>query len=339
MHQADLSPSIALLRLLSGTWITHAIALAAQAGIADRLTQGPRSSADLAEAAGLQAAPLYRVLRALASLGIFQEDAEERFALTPLAELLRSDHPSSLRAFALMLGQEWHWQAWGDLPHSVQTGQSSFEHRHGLTNFAYWAAHPEAEVIFDAAMTSRGADQNAAVVAAGNFTGVERLMDIGGGHGSLLGAILQAHPTLRGVLFDRPEVTPGARAYLAEAGLAERAEVESGDFFRTIPGGADACMLKSVLHDWDDRRARTILENCHQALPEHGRLYLVEWVVPAANEPSFAKLLDLLMLVWTPGGQERTAAEFTALLATAGFALTGVTPTRAGVSLLEAVRT
>jgi hypothetical protein len=328
---------MALVRLLSGTWLTHGLALAAQLGIADRVAQRPQRSEELARVTGMQAAALYRLLRALASVGVFEEDAEGRFRVTPLAELLRADVPGSLRDFAVMLGQEWHWRAWGDLPHGVQAGQSAFEHLYGMTNFAYWAQHPEAQTIFDTAMTSRGAEQDAAILASYDFAGIDTLVDVGGGRGSLLAAVLNAHPGMRGVLVDRPEVVPGATQYLAEAGLNGRSAVAVCDFFAAVPGGGDAYVLKSVLHDWDDERALTILRNCRRAMPNHGRLLVVEWVIPPGNTPSFGKLLDLLMLVWTPGGKERTVDEFRALLAAAGFELTGITPTRAGVSALEAV--
>jgi hypothetical protein len=330
---------VTLLRLMAGSWIAHAVSLVARLRIPDLLVDGPRDGQELARLTQSHAPSLSRVLRALASLGLFEEATDGRFQLTPLAEPLRDGVPGSLRAFAIMLGEEWHWRAWGDLPHAVRTGQSAFEHLYGMTNFGYWAQHPEAEAIFDHAMTSRGAAQNAAVVAAYPFTGVGTLVDVGGGHGTLLASVLRAHPAMRGVLVDRPEVVAGARAQLGQAGVQGRCDVVAGDFFASVPSGGDAYLLKSVIHDWDDERAVAILSACRRALPEQGRLLLVEWVVPPGNAPSFAKLLDLLLLVWTPGGKERTEAEHRALLAAAGFELTRAIPTAAGVSVLEAVRT
>jgi len=324
---------------MAGTWVSHAILLAARLGIPDLLADGPKDGRELAGLTDAHAPSLYRVLRALASVGVFREAEDGRFHLTPLAEPLRDGVPGSLRAFAIMLGEEWHWRAWGDLPHAVRTGQSAFEHLYGVTNFEYWAQHPEAEAIFDDAMTSRGAAQNAAVVAAYDFAGVGTLVDVGGGHGSLLAAVLQAHPAMRGVLVERPEVVAGARAYLEQAGVQERCEVVAEDFFASVVSGGDAYVLKSVVHDWDDDRAVAILSTCRRAMPAGGRLLVVDWVVPPGDEPSFAKLLDLLMLVWTPGGKERTEAEHRALLALAGFELTRVIPTAAGVSIIEAVQT
>lgn len=338
MNANELPPSVMLLRLMTGMWTSQAIVLAAQLGIADLVVREPQGGEELARATGMHPSSLYRVLRALASIGVFREGEDGRFQLTPLAEPLRSDVPGSLRAFAIMLGQEWHWRAWGELPQSVQTGQSLFERAYGVTNFEYWAQHPEAGAIFDHAMTSRGVEQNAPVLAAYDFTGIGTMVDVGGGHGSLLAAILQAHPAMRGVLFDRLEVTAGAERYLQQAGLSGRCEVVAGDFFTSVPRGGDAYLLRSIIHDWDDERAVAILTQCHRAMPLQGRLLLVEWVVPPGNEPSFAKLLDLLMLVWTPGGKERTAAEFGTLLASAGFELRQVTPTRGSVSVIEGVR-
>lgn len=335
---ADASPpSVALHRLLTGTWLSHAISLAAKLGIPDLLADGPKHGDDLARATGTHAPSLYRVLRALASVGIFHEAEDGRFGLTSLAQPLRSGAPRSLRAFAIMLGEEWHWRAWGDLPHAVRTGQSAFEHLYGMTNFAYWAGHPEAAAIFDQAMTSRSGEENEAVVAACDFSGIGTLVHVGGGHGSFLASILQANPGLRGWLLDRPEVAGAAERHLAAALQPGRCEVLAGDFFEAVLGGGDAYVLKKVIHNWDDDRAIAILRNCHRAMADGGRLLLVEPVVPPGNEPAFAKLLDLLMLVWTPGGKERTEMEHHSLLAAAGFELNGITPTAAPVSVIEAV--
>ena len=337
-HTDDIPPSIALQRMLAGAWISSAIALASKLGVADLLADGPKALDELAEATSSHPPSLFRLLRALASVGIFQEAEDGRFILTPLAEPLQSVIPGSLRAFAIMLGEEWHWQAWGRLGHSVQTGESAFEQLQGMTVFDYWTQHPAAGAIFDAAMTSRGAEEERAVLAAYDFSGITTLADIGGGHGSFLTALLQACPQVHGLLFDLPNVIVGARARIEMAGLQERCRVVAGSFFESVPGGADAYILKKVIHDWDDERAATILRHCCRALPETGRLLLVELVVPPGNEPSFAKLLDLLMLVWTPGGKERSAAEHETLLASAGFELTRIVPTASAVSVIEAVR-
>ncbi len=211
MSANPLPPSVTLQRLMAGTWVAHAISLAARLGIPDLLAEGAKDSPELARVTGTHPPSLYRVLRALASVGIFREADDGRFELTPLAEPLRSGVPGSLRAFAILLGEEWHWRAWGDLPHAVRTGESAFEHLYGMTNFAYWAQHPDAEEIFDRAMTSRSGEENEAVVTAYDFSGIDTLVDVGGGHGSFLASILRANPGLRGILFDRPEVAEPAQ--------------------------------------------------------------------------------------------------------------------------------
>jgi hypothetical protein len=338
MSAISLPPSVTLQRLMTGTWIVHAISLVARLGIPDLLAEGAKGCQELAHATETHPPSLYRVLRALASVGIFQEAEDGRFGLTPLAEPLRSEAPSSLRAFAIMLGEEWHWRAWGDLPHAVRTGESAFEHLYGMTNFAYWAQHPDAEELFDQAMTSRSGEENEAVVTAYDFSGIGTLVDVGGGHGSFLASILRANPGLRGILFDRPEVAGAAKQQFEAAGLQDRCHVLTRSFFEAIPSGGDAYVLKKVIHDWDDERAIAILQNCHGAMPERSRLLLVEPMIPLGNEPSFAKLLDLLMLVWTPGGKERTEEEHRALLAAAGFEVRGMTLTAAPVTVIEAVR-
>jgi len=323
---------------MSGMWLAQAISVAAKFGVADLLGSGPKGPDELARATGTHRPSLYRVLRALASVGVFREDEDGRFCLTPLAEPLRSDAPASLRSFAIMLGEEWHWRAWGDLPNSVQTGQSAFEHLYGITNFEYWTRNPEAAAIFDQAMTSRSAEENQAVISADDFSTIETLVDVGGGHGSFLVSILQAASAMRGILFDRPHVVAGATQQIQSAGLQGRCEVMAGNFFDSVPKGADAYILKKVIHDWGDERVLAILRNCHRAMPERGLLLLVEPVIPSGNESSFAKLLDLLMRVWTPGGKERTEAEHSTLLSEAGFAVRGFIPTAAPVSVIEAVR-
>jgi SAM-dependent methyltransferase len=339
MSGNPLPPSVTLQRLMAGTWVAHAISLAARLSIPDLLAEEAKDAGELARVTETHPPSLYRLLRALASVGIFQEAEDGRFGLTPLAEPLRSGVPGSLRAFAILLGEEWHWRAWGDLPHAVRTGESAFEHLYGMTNFAYWAQHSDAEMIFDQAMTNRSGEENEAVVTAYDFSGIDTLVDVGGGHGSFLASILGANPGLRGILFDRPEVVEAAKRQLDAAGLQDRCGVLAGNFFEAVPPGGDAYALKKVIHDWDDERAIAILRNCHRAMPTGGRLLLVEPVVPLGNEPSFAKLLDLLMLVWTPGGKERTEMEHRALLTAAGFEMRAITATAAPVSVIEAVRT
>ena len=330
-------PALALLQQALGFWISQAICVVARLGIADLLKDGPLETATLAAAAEVHAPSLSRVLRTLASVGIFAEGEDGRFGLTPRAAPLRRDAPDSIRPYILLVGEAWYSGPAEHLLYSVQTGRPAFERVHGADFFTFLARDPAAAAVFDAAMTSRSAQENAAIAAAYDFSGLGTLIDVGGGHGSLLAAILGATPGLRGVLFDRPQVVAEARHHLEAAGLGGRCEVVAGDFFVSLPAGGDAYMLKRVLHDWDDERAGAILRNCHRAMPAHGRLLVIELVLPPGNAPSLGKLFDLLMLV-DPGGRERTEADYRTLLAGADFELTAVTPTPSLVSVVEGVR-
>ena len=322
--------------MASGYWVSQALYVAAKLGIADRLKSGPQLVDTLASSCGANAAALYRVLRALASLGVFAETGERQFALTPLAEPLLSDAPDSKRAMVLMNCEE-HYQAYGELLYSVQTGRTGFERRFGQPVFDYLATRPEQAALFDAAMVSIHGRETPAMLAAYDFSAIGTLADLGGGNGSLLSAVLQKHPQLRGILFDLPNVAERARQNFAAAGLAERCQVASGSFFETAPAGADAYLLRHIIHDWNDEQCLTILGHIHRAARSGAKLLLVETVIEPGNAPSFAKLLDLTMLV-IPGGQERTAEEYRRLLAAAGFSLKRIVPTAADVSVLEAER-
>ncbi|MBL8797823.1 MAG: methyltransferase [Planctomycetia bacterium] len=337
MPAPELPPSAALINLISGTWVTQLIYVAAKLGLADRLRDGPKPVEELASATGMDPQSLYRVLRALASFGVFRETAPRCFELTPLAHCLRSDVPDSLQAVAVFYGEPWHRAAWSSLLHSVKTAQPAFNHVAGEPFFEHVQKHPEVAAIFDQAMTNFSGMAIGAVLAAYDFTGIGKLVDVAGGHGSLLAAILQAYPAMRGVLFDMPTVIDGARQkqLLEQAGVADRCELVGGDFFRAVPAGADGYLMKHIIHDWSDDHALNILRNCRRAMSPSGRLLLVEMVIPPGNEPHFGKLLDLEMLVMTQGGRERTESEYRALLAAAGFELTRIVPTRSPASVIE----
>jgi hypothetical protein len=227
---------------------------------------GPRSCEEIAAASGTHSPSLYRLLRALASVGVFVEVGERRFALTSLADRLRSRAPGSLRGFALVMNDEWNWQLYRDLPYSARSGAPASEHLWGTGLFEYFAGHPDAARRFDAGMASRHAAGNAALVAGYDFSGIGMLVDVGGGNGSLLAEVLAAFPGRRGVLFDRPSVVQGAAEALTRTGVAGRCEVVGGDFFRTVPAGGDAYVLSNVLHDWDDERPVAILRVVHRAM-------------------------------------------------------------------------
>ncbi len=330
-------PPVVMLQMIAGFWLSRALYLAAKLGLADLLKEGPKSSKDLAQRTGTHAPSLHRVLRALASVGVFTEDTQGRFALTPLAETLRSDVPGSLRAFTISELGEDHYPAWGEVMHSVRTGEIAFDHLFGMDVWRYRAQHPEEGRIFDEAMASFSSVVNAAIVASYDFSAIDTIMDIGGGDGSLIASILKANPGMKGVLFDLPHVSAGAQRRIEAEGLADRCEIVAGDAFTAVPSGGDAYLLKWIIHDWDDARSVAILKNCHRTMPPHGKLLLVEAIIPAGDRPSFHKFMDLNMLVMT-GGRERTEAEYRGLLDAAGFSLRTIIPTQTEMSVLEAVR-
>jgi ubiquinone/menaquinone biosynthesis C-methylase UbiE len=328
-------PQAVMMGMLTGYWVSQALHVAAHLGIADLLKDGPQSIAQLAQATGSHARSLYRLLRALASKGVFSEDGQGRFALTPLGECLRSDVPNSQRSLAIMNGEE-HYRCWGELLYSVQTGQTAFEKLYGQPIFPYLAAHPRQARIFDDGMVGVHGAETKAMLDAYDFGGIGTLVDVGGGNGSLLLATLERHPSLRGMLYDRPDVIERARANVKAAGLEDRCTLAGGDFFETVPSGGDAYLMRHIIHDWNDEQSRTILRNCRKVVPASGKLLLIESAIPPGNEPNFAKFLDLTMLV-IPGGMERTEAEYRELLASAGFHLARIVPTPSVIDVIECV--
>ncbi len=327
---ADLSPSAAMIHLMMGLWVSRAIYVTAKQGIADLLKNNSKTVEELAEATDTDAASLYRVMRAMASVGIFVENDRSQFSLTPLGETLRSDVSGSLRAWVLMQSGEENYQAWGHLMHSVQTGEPAFGHVFGMGQWQYRAQNPEAAKVFDEAMASLTRMSTAAVLSSYSFSRFSKIVDVGGGNGSLLAAILKATPATKGVLFDLPHVTEKAKRQLANAGVAERCEVIAGDAFISVPEGGDAYILSRVIHDWDDARATAILKNCRRAIVGNAKLLLLENVVGPVNAPDIAKFLDLTMLV-VAGGRERNEIEYRTLLEASGFTLTNHSDTiRAG---------
>jgi O-methyltransferase domain/Dimerisation domain len=329
-------PPVTLLQMMTGYWVSQAVYVAAKLGIADLLVDGPVGCDDLAAATRTHAPSLQRTLRALASVGVFSEVAPGRFALTPPATLLRSATPDSMRALAIMYGEE-QYRAWGDFLHSVRTGQPAFEHQFGMGIFEYYTKNPEASAVFNEAMTGWTARLAGAVVDSYDFSPFGTVVDVGGNQGTLLTAILRSHPSTRGVLFDLPHVVAAAEPVLAKAGVDDRCARLGGDFFEAVPTGGDAYVLASILHDWDDSRCTAILTRCRSAMPAHGKLLIVELVLPAGrDEPFLGKWVDLHMLVMA-SGRERTAAEYGKLLQVGGFELSRVVPTPAGPSIVEAV--
>ena len=332
-----LPPPFALYRMVTGYYLSRALHAAATLGVADLLAAGPRHHRELAAATGTHAPALNRMLRLLASAGVFTEDDGGRFALTPMGEFLRAGVPGSMRAAVLLFGGTTQ-DVWGDLLHSVRTGEPAFPRRFGVDSFTYLAQHPEEAANFDAAMADFTRHIAAAVAATYDFSALGTVVDVGGGNGALLAGILQATPGPRGIVFDLPHVAERARAHLEALGLSARCATAGGDFFRAVPPDGDAYLLKHVLHDWDDARAAEILRACHRAMAPAARLLIVEGIYPARIDESDASrgaaANDVNMLVCT-GGRQRSEAEFRALLGAAGFALTRIVPTPAGIGIIE----
>lgn len=329
-------PAAQLAQMIFGFMTSQAIATAAKLGVADALKDGPRNIDELAQAVAAQPRALYRLLRALASVGVFAEEPDGRFRLTPLAEPLRSDLPGSLRAFSIYFGAEFHMRIWENLDHSVTHGEPAFNHIHKKGVFEYFEENTEHAKIFNDAMTSFSASVSEPIVNAYDFAGIGRIADVGGGHGLLLSEILKRNPAMTGVLYDAPSVIRGAGPLLAERGVDDRCELLAGDFFQTVPAAA-AYIMKHIIHDWEDEKAVQILRNCRRAMTGEGKLLVVEMVVPEGNAPSPSKFLDLEMLLFLHS-YERTEKEYAALFASAGFRLTRVVPTASPYSIIEGVR-
>jgi hypothetical protein len=330
------APQWRIARLMDGYLTTQLLYVAAKLGVADALADGPRTVEEIAEAVGADAPLLRRVLRGLALDDVLAEQ-DGRFALTPLGECLREGVAGSLRGPVIVRGELYYEAAAGVLQ-TVREGGVAFEHVHGEPFFDHLAREPEIEAAFQASMAGRSAQEAGDVVAAYDFAGVRRLVDVGGGQGVLLAAILRSAPQLRAVLVDRPMVIERARAWLAQEQLGERCELVAGDFFASVPDGGDAYLLSRVIHDWDDEDARRILVTCARAMTAASRLLLVEAIVPerAQDRPEAVRMdLHMLMLL---GARERTEAEFRRLLGGAGFEVRRVVPTRspAGLSVIEA---
>ena len=323
-----------LIRLVNGYQVSQAIHVAAELGIADLLADGERSSDDLAQQAGADADTLYRLLRALASVGVLHEDDSRRFSLTPVGERLRSDVPGSLHGWAVFVGQPTLWQVWSSLLYSVRTGENAFRHVHGQDIWSYRAERPEESLIFDAAMKARTGESNAALLEAFDFSRFGTLVDVGGGNGALLASVLATQPALQGVLFDQAHVVAGAEPVLEAAGVADRCRIESGSFFEKVPEGGDAYLLKWIIHDWEDEDSIAILRVVRAAMSGDARLLVVERDLGSPNEDPPTKFTDLTMLV-APGGRERTEDEYAALFESAGFRLVGGTRTTQELVVFE----
>lgn len=330
------SPHHQLDEMITGYWISQAVYAAAKFGIADHLKDGPKLVEELAESTSTNPDALYRLLRALASRGIFAEGEPRQFSLTALAEPLRSDIPGSKRPLALMSGDE-QFRAWAEIEYSIRSGKTSFDKVFGKPIFDYLGENPDKAKIFDAAMVGIHGRESKIILHAYDFSGIGVLADIGGGNGSQITGILQSYTAMKGILFDLPSTIERARDPIEEAGLAGRCELVGGNFFEAVPNGADAYMMRHIIHDWDYEKSLTILRNCHQAMSADSKLLVVESIIPPGNEPFNGKFLDLAMML-IPGGKERTKEEYRTLFDEAGFEFTRVVPTTTEVSIIEGTK-
>jgi hypothetical protein len=327
------NPTAWLLQLAAGFGIFQALNVAARLGIADALTDGAKSVDVLAPQVAAEPQMLYRVLRALASVGVFAEEREGSFSNTPASKMLITGAPGSLRGFVMLAGSAECWRAWGDLHYSVETGKPAFDHVYGEPLFDYLSKNPGLARIFDEAMAGRSAAEISALLVAYDFSSAGHLVDVGGGNGALMNAVLAKYPQLSGTVFDLPHVVEAASGHKANE---QRLRFAAGNFFTDVPVKGDTYMLKKVIHDWPDDRARDILSRCREAMSDGSRLLVIESIVPASQAPTFMTFLDLWMLVFA-GGRERTQEEFRTLLQSAGLHLSRIVPTGSPVSVIEAL--
>jgi len=330
-----LPPQVQLFQMITAFTVSQAIHVAARLGIAEQLAAGPVPVEQLARKAGADPDALYRLLRALASVGVFTESAPRRFGNTPMSECLRPGVPGSQLAGALMVGSLCY-RSFGELPFAVATGKPAFDKVYGAPIFDWLARHPEEGRGFDAAMSSIHGAETPAMIEAYPFTGCKTIVDVGGGNGSTLIEVLASAPQARGIVFDLPGVVERTAPAIRAAGLDSRCRAEAGSFFEAVPKGADAYVLRHIIHDWDDQKSTQILRCCREAMAPGARVIVVESVIPPGDEPHPGKWLDIIMLA-VPGGRERTRAEYEALFKAAGLKLQRIVPTRSPVSIVEAV--
>ncbi|HSR50306.1 MAG TPA: methyltransferase [Acidobacteriota bacterium] len=329
-----------LSRMVSSLWVPRAIYTAAKLKIPEALADGPRSSRQVAKAVEAHPKATHRLLRALTAIGLCRSEGEDTFSLTPMGDCLRAESPRTVRSWALLMGSAMEWELWGKLVDCVRSGDPAPKLVDGSATFDFIAAHPEEAALFDKAMTEMTGHIASAIAQAYDFSGIENIIDLGGGQGSLMAAILKANPAVRGVVLDLAHCREGAERLMKEAGLAERCRFQSGDLFKSVPEGAGAYILKSVIHDWSDPDSLRILGNCRRAMDRGARLLLIEVIVP--NQAGTSDLdraivgTDLNMLVNT-GGQERTESELRDLLGQAGMKVERIIATPSALSIIEAV--
>ena len=311
------TPTMRMLDMLDGLRLTNLLCVLAELGVADQLADGPRTVEDIADRTGTHAPSLYRVIRAVASKGVFTETAPRTFALTPTAEILRSGVPGSLRDSFVLHAQPAIREAYGDLGHTVRTGEPAFEHVHGADLFTFLTARPELSQLFSNAMGNQARVVQRAAVAEYDLSGVRRLVDVGGAHGHLVAALLGKYPEMHGVVFDLPKVVPGAERVLTEAGVADRAEFVGGDYLRAVPERGDAYVISHVSHQLSDEDAITVFSNVRKAMDPNGQVVVIDPVLPEGDTPHPGKFMDITMMTLTHG-RDRTEAELADLFRAAG---------------------
>jgi hypothetical protein len=326
---------VGMLQLLNGAYVVGAVSCLAQLGIPDLVDAAPKSAEELAKETGADTQALYRLMRATACVGVLSEGPDGKFSQTPSSKVLCSNATPSLRAFAIMTGREWHGRGWSRLEYCVRTGRQALEQIYGMPIFEYLKQNPGEAQIFNDAMTELSMIDGPAVADAYNFEGLRSIVDIAGGHGLLLATILQKNPHLRGTLFEMPHVLEGAANGPLKP-LMERCTLASGDMFSSVPSGADAYIMKHIIHDWTDDRCLLLLKACRKGVNPGGRLLVIDNVIQPGNDFSPGKFLDLQMLIF-PSGCERTEKQFRDLLSAAGWRLNRIIPTAAADSIVEAV--
>jgi hypothetical protein len=331
----DPAASQHVFQIATGYIVSTALWISVKLGIADQLVGGARSASDLARATGANEDALYRVLRLLASVGVFEEVSPRHFGNNPASSTMQSGIPGSVHHMALWMADPFHLRVYADALHSVMTGQPAAEKTVGMPVFEYFPRDPELSATFNNAMTAFSAFVIPAALDAYDFSGIATLVDVAGGHGEVLTSTLQRYPSMRGILCDLDHVIAGAEQRIRSLGLENRCEIRSCDFFKEVPQGGDAYIMKHIIHDWDDDRAVTILRNIRKAMNSGGRVILLESVLQPGSAADFGKLIDVEMLM-IPGGRERTESEFRTLFDRAGFNLTCIVPTQSPLSVIEA---
>lgn len=326
---------VGVMQLLSASYIAGAVSCLAQMGIPDLVEAGPKSAKELASQIGADPEALHRLMRATASVGVLSEGPDGKFSETPMSAVLRSNGKPSLRAVAMMGGREWHGRGWSRLEYCVRTGKQAMEQIYGAPIFEYFKQHPDEGQIFNDAMTSISAGDSPAVVDAYSFEGIHSIVDVGGGHGLLLATIMARNPQMKGTLYDEPHVIEGAKNGPLKP-VMERCTIAFGDMFSSVPAGADAYIMKHIIHDWPDELCVKILKSCRKGVNPGGKLLVVDDVIQPGNDFYAGKLLDLQMLIF-PGGKERTEKQFRELFAAGGWKLSRVVPTATPICIVEGI--